>query len=98
MFFFSEIIFLLIEGKHVKTESIITDENIQAILRAYLRSLKDEDRTPARFAKDLNATLLKQFQNAPLAVSEETARRWMIYMKFNATKASKVSQIALRSE
>ena len=76
-------------GKHAKTESIITDENVQNILRKHLREMKDENRTPSNFCEDLNSFLLQSLPNSPPSVSVETARRWMIFLKFNATKASK---------
>ena len=46
------------QGKHAKTQSIITDENVQVKLRTHLRNMKDELRTPENFRKDLNSTLL----------------------------------------
>jgi hypothetical protein len=76
-------------GQHAKTESIITDENVQNILRKHLREMKDENRTPSNFCEDLNGFLLQSLPNSPPSVSVETARRWMIFLKFNATKASK---------
>jgi len=51
--------------------------------------MKDENRTPSNFCEDLNSFLLQSLPNSPPSVSVETARRWMIFLKFNATKASK---------
>jgi hypothetical protein len=78
------------QGKHPKTASVVTDENVQALLKRYLRELKDEDRTPKLFRQHLNEVLLKTIPNAPDKVSEETARRWMLFLEFKPTKASKV--------
>ena len=42
------------QGKHIKTPTIITDENVKHFFKTCLRALKDEDRTPQRFMTDLN--------------------------------------------
>ena len=78
------------QGKHIKTPTIITDENVQQYLKAHLRSLDDDVRTPTRFANDLNTELLAELgQDAPVSVSRETARRWMVYLDFAACVTKK---------
>jgi transposase len=76
-------------GKNIKTTSIITDENVQSLFRATLRSMKDEDRTPKSFCEILNNDLLATIPNAKTSVSVETARVWMIYLGFKATLQGK---------
>ena len=51
--------------------------------------MKDEERTPAKFMQDLNNTILRDIQNAPTKVCEDTAKRWMRYLKFERTAAGK---------
>lgn len=81
------------QGQHRKTYSIITDENVQINLRAYLRALPDKDRTPLVFMQALNSKqsdgLLNNFENAPDKVSIATAKRWMKYLGWNVEIASK---------
>ena len=76
-------------GTNVKTHSIITDENVQNLFRTELRKMKDEDRTPKAFCEILNNTLLSTIPEAKTSVCEETARLWMIYLGFKATKQGK---------
>ena len=38
-----------VQGQHIKTKSIISDENVQSKLREKLREMKDCDRTPGNF-------------------------------------------------
>jgi hypothetical protein len=80
------------QGKHIKTQSVFTDEPFQDRCRLYLRGLKDENRTPKEFVKGLNDPvdgLLKQIPHAPAAISVKTATRWMRCLGFNIEKASK---------
>lgn len=78
-----------VQGRHTKTSSIITDENVQQKLKICLRDMKDEMRTPDEFMNLLNKTVLQQIINAPEKISLKTANRWMRYLGFNPTAASK---------
>ena len=78
-----------VQGQHVKTETVITQEGVQAMLRGKLRKMNDEDRTPEAFMTLLNSSLLSEIDGAPTSVCAETARRWMIILDFRATKAGK---------
>lgn len=40
------------QGLHVKTSSIITDENVQANFMVHLREMVDEKRTPKNLMRD----------------------------------------------
>jgi hypothetical protein len=77
------------QGKFAKTSSIIIDEDIQMQLKLFLRSLKNEDRTPANFSNALNSSLLREIPTAPDCVSVETARRWLHLLKFTPSKEKK---------
>lgn len=77
------------EGQHTKTASIITDENVQLRLKSELRAIDDNKRTTEEFMQKLNNTLMQEFVNVPDAVSLSIARRWMYYMNFCLTAASK---------
>ena len=77
------------QGKHPKTYSIITDENVQKKFRTHLRSISDTQRTPQKFAVDLNETLLRDILRAPDKVCEKTATRWMRYLGFEREAAVK---------
>jgi hypothetical protein len=74
-----------VQGQHIKTKSIISDENVQSKLREKLREMKDCDRTPGNFRTLLNNTLLQTFPSAPDSISERTANRclaesaWVLY-------------------
>lgn len=48
------------QGKYMKTHSIVTDENVQELLKTHLRRMKDEDRTPENFRQLLNDNLLSE--------------------------------------
>ena len=71
------------QGLHVKTASIITDENVQALFLVHLREMKDEFRTPENFMKDCNESLFKRIPNAPSTISLSTSTRWMKFLGFN---------------
>ena len=77
------------QGQHVKTATVIHDERVQVHLKAWLRSIPDIERNPQRFAKDLNDQLLREIPNAPQSVTEPTSKKWMIFLGFYPTKASK---------
>ena len=57
------------QGLHIKTASIITDENVQAMFLIQLREMRDECRTPENFMKDCNNTSFKRIPNAPATIS-----------------------------
>jgi hypothetical protein len=78
-----------VQGQYVRTFSIITVENVKSALRAHLREMRDTDRTPLRFMQDLNNDLLQTIEGAPVKVGLSTARRWMKYLDFNPTAATK---------
>lgn len=71
------------QGLHIKTASIITDENVQAMFLIHLREMRDECRTPENFMKDCNNTLFKRIPNAPAIISLNTATRWMKFLGFH---------------
>jgi hypothetical protein len=76
--------------KHPRTKRIITDENNKMMLREYLRNIQPScDRTPHRFWLELNNHLLATIPDAPVKISLNTARRWMIYLGFHAHKTGK---------
>lgn len=77
------------QGKHVKTFSIITDENFQLHLKTTLRNMSDLERTPESFRNKLNNEILQQFENAPTSICLDTARKWMRFLNFNPTEAIK---------
>ena len=79
------------QGKHVKTETIITQESFQARLRSALRDMNDHDRHPLRFQTSLNDPdgLLKEFGSSRSKVSVRTAERWLKFLGFMPTTASK---------
>ena len=77
------------QGLHVKTFSVIYDENVQMTLRTYLRAMKPEERYPSTFIAALNTKLLKEIPRAPETVSLRTALRWMNKLGFFKTKATK---------
>lgn len=78
-----------VQGKHIKTHSIITDENVQKTLKNCLRAMNDRDRTPDKFMRVLNDTILQQFVNGPDRISLSTARKWMRYLNFSLESTSK---------
>ena len=71
------------QGLHIKTSSIITDENVQAIFTVHLREMKDENRTPDLFMRDCNDDLFKKIPNSPLRISISTAERWMKFLGYH---------------
>ena len=77
------------QGLHAKTHSIITEEYVRNGFSIFLRSLKDEERTPDRFMQELNNTLLRDIPHAPSSVSAKTARRWMRSLYYCLTPTSK---------
>ena len=80
------------QGQNIKTNSIITVEATQIRLSSALREMIDTDRTPLKFQKLLTDPLyglFKEIPNAPRDVSVSTAERWMKYLGFTATRASK---------
>ncbi len=76
-------------GQHIKTASIITDEKVQLSLRKALREMTDNERSPRQFQRVLNDSLLATFPGAPETVSEKTATRWMRFLDFEVTAATK---------
>ena len=77
------------QGLHSKSKSIITNEEVQATFKMHIRDMTNLERTPRRFAKELNETYLKTFANAPSHVSEESARRWLQFLGFHSVKQAK---------
>jgi hypothetical protein len=65
-----------------KTHSIITDENVQMLLKQHLRAMSDNERCPEVFLSDLNNTLLRLIPHAPTKISLATTKRWMRYLNF----------------
>lgn len=78
-----------LQGKNVKTSSIITDENIASLMKSHLRLMKDEDRSPTSFQALLNESLLSEIPNAPRMISIKTATRWMYHLGFQPKKQTK---------
>jgi len=79
------------QGKHPKTDSIFTRENVKAKFQALLRSIKDEERTPGHVADLLNnhGYLKELHEDAPASISTETVRRWMIVWGWKGSKCAK---------
>ena len=77
------------QGQFVKYPSIITDENVITKLRAFLGILRVPLDTLWRLALNRPGGLLSEINGAPTSVSVETARRWMVYLGFTITQASK---------
>jgi hypothetical protein len=77
------------QGMHVKTMSVITDEQVQVQLRNVLQGMNALDRNPFQFQTLLNEQLLSQIKGAPRKVSLKTARRWMKLLGYTATKYKK---------
>lgn len=77
------------QGKHIKTATVITDENVQRLLREYLRSLPNPERNPTHFQEALSGFILDSIPSAKSTVSVETARRWMHYLGFSPARTSK---------
>jgi hypothetical protein len=77
------------QGRHAK-KTIITDEDFGWTCCAeWLRSLKDEARTPEAYFHYLNDTFLPSLADGPSKISLSTATRWMRYLGFDKVKASK---------
>ncbi|NBV29198.1 hypothetical protein EBS02_09335, partial [bacterium] len=78
------------QGCHTKTNTIIYDEQNQLLMKTYLRSLSDEERTPQNFREHLNKELLRCVANAPTEIkSDRTAARWMRVLGFDRFKKRK---------
>ncbi len=77
------------QGKHVKTATVLTDENVQRQLRDYLRGLPDQKRNPKEFQEALNGFILDSIPGAKSTISLETARRWMHFLGFSPARTSK---------
>ena len=77
------------QGQHSKSDFVISEEHVQTSLKAYLRGLKNDERTPAKFKEDLNTFILFMIPGAQESVCEETARRWMQYLNFKPTECKK---------
>jgi hypothetical protein len=58
-------------------------------MRKELKKMSDDDRGPKNFAKLLNTEILEKYENAKQSISEKTARKWMIYLGYEAIKAKK---------
>jgi hypothetical protein len=76
------------QGKHPKTHSIIYDEDACVRLRLCVDEMKSLERTPQRFQTELNNRILRTIPRAPATVSEDTCRRWMIYLGYQPTDVS----------
>ena len=71
------------QGCHSKTISIIEDEAVQLYLKQYLRGLSDTNRNPKFVCNEIKNGLLNDFSFCDnFEISEETTRRWMIYIGF----------------
>jgi len=79
------------QGQHCKNKSytIITQEDSKAVLRTQLRAMDDTERTPENFMKLLNDDVLQTIAGAPTSIGVSTAARWMRYLGFNPTTATK---------
>eukprot|EP01040_Poterioochromonas_malhamensis_P015275 gene15275-17077_t len=77
------------QGRHIKTNSIIADENFQLRLKEVLRSMEEVRRRPINFMNLLNTEILKDFNNAPNKISENTARRWMKILGYKLVNIKK---------
>ena len=66
------------QGKFVKTRSLIHDEDVQNILRTFIRSEPQVGLTSARLASWINENVhLKLGLENPLTISSRAAQRWM---------------------
>lgn len=77
------------QGKHIKTTSVIGDENFQLRLKEVLRAMPEVRRIPRNFMTLLNNDILKEFLNAPTRISEITARRWMKILGYKMVNVRK---------
>ena len=77
------------QGRHIKTKSLINDEDIRIRCRTYLRSQKNEEITGHSFAKWVNENLHQECSlNLPAAlnITERTATRWLHAIKYNYSR------------
>jgi hypothetical protein len=77
------------QGKHTKTDTVISQEPVQFLLKEHLRSMNDFQRTPENFMNKLNSSLLRELPGARDSVCVETARNWMHLLGFHPTKLCK---------
>lgn len=71
------------QGLHIKTASIITDENVQAMFVIHLREMRDECRTPENFMKDCNDNFFRRISNASDSISLNIATKSMKFLGFH---------------
>ena len=67
----------------IKSSSIITNENVQAIFMVHLRGMEDENRTPEILMRDCSNDLFKKIPNAPNSITARTAARWIQFLSFH---------------
>ena len=66
------------QGKFVKTKSLIHDEDVQLILRQFIRTEKDVSLTSTKLADWVNENLHVRLRiGSPLSISSRTAQRWL---------------------
>ena len=67
----------------IKSSSIITNENVQAIFMVHLRGMEDENRTPEILMRDCSNDLFKKIPNAPNSITARTAARSIKFLSFH---------------
>ncbi len=76
-------------GRHIKTNTIILDENFQAAFRVMLRGMNEIERTPPNIRRKVVSDLFPLFPHSPNAVTEPAIRRWMRHVGYMKSFARK---------
>ena len=78
------------QGKFVKTKSLIHDEDVQRILRAFIRTENDISLTSTKMSAWINENLhMKLGLERPLAVFPRTGQRWLNILRLRFGKYMK---------
>ena len=78
------------QGRHIKTKSLIYDEDIASKCRLYLKSLINDSITGQTFAHWINNNLhIEAELPRPVAISNKTAVRWLHVLGMDYVKYSK---------
>jgi hypothetical protein len=78
------------QGRHVKVQSIISDETTQNICRQWLRSQKSNTISGKSFSEWVNSHLHRELGlPAPVEITERTATRWLHVIGYFLDDATK---------
>lgn len=78
------------QGRHIKTNSIIADENTQSVCRQWLRSQKAHAISGTSFSEWVKHQLHHELGlPASVEISERTATRWLHLLNYNLGDTSK---------